>query len=73
MKYRKSESNTKPKLVEYLQDGILIRFDIKEVEREEQTMYVYKEFWFELGATNIKEMVASEGFNLTKKYTELLK
>ena len=72
-KYRNSESNIKPKLVEYLQDGILLRFDIKKVQREDSEMFEYKEFWFELNAQNIEEVVNEKGFKLTDVYKKLLK
>lgn len=72
-KYRNSESNIKPKLVEYLQDGILLRFDIKKVQREDGEMFEYKEFWFELDAQNIEEVVNEKGFKLTDVYKNLLK
>ena len=67
-KYRNSESNIKPKLVEYLQDGILLRFDIKKVQREDGEIFEYKEFWFELNAQNIEEVVNEKGFKLTDVY-----
>ena len=72
-KYRNSESNIKPKLVEYLQDGILLRFDIKKVQKENGEMFEYKEFWFELNAQNIEEVVNGKGFKLTDVYKNLLK
>ena len=56
-KYRNSESNIKPRLVEFLQDGVFLRFDIKKVQREDSEMFEYKEFWFELNAQNIEEVV----------------
>ena len=71
-KYRNSESNNSPKFVEKTQGGILIRFDIEKVKREETTMFEYKEFWFDLKATDIKEVVNKKGFKLTKKYKKLL-
>ena len=72
-KYRNSESNNSPKLVEKTQGGILIRFDIEEVQREETTMFEYKEFWFDLKATDIEEVVNEKGFILTEDYKKLLK
>ena len=72
-KLRNSESTRSPLLVEYTQGGILIRFDIKPVQREETTMYEYKEFWFNFEATNIEEVVKAEGFELTNEYKDLLK
>jgi len=52
---------------------MLIRFDIKPVQREETTMFEYKEFWFNFEATNIEEVVKAEGFELTNEYKDLLK
>ena len=72
-KYRDSESNNSPLLVEKTQGGILIRFDIEEVQREETTMFEYKEFWFDLKATDIEEVVNEKGFILTEEYKILLK
>ena len=72
-KLRNSESTRSPLLVEYTQGGILIRFDIQEVTRDETLMYVYKEFWFDFEATNIEEVVKAEGFELTNEYKDLLK
>ncbi len=66
-KLRNSESNNRPLLVEKTQGGILLRFGIKEVEREETTMFEYKEFWFSLNATNIAKVVKEHGFELTEK------
>ena len=71
-KLRDSESNNSPLLVEYTQGGILIRFDIKEVQREDQTLYQYQEFWFERKATDIEKVVNEHGFELTKQYKDLL-
>ena len=71
-KLRNSESTRSPLLVEYTQGGILIRFDITEVTRDETLMYVYKEFWFDFEATNIEEVVKAEGFELTNEYKDLL-
>ena len=72
-RYRNSESNNSPKLVEYTQGGILIRFDIKEAVKEDITFYQYKEFWFDLKATDIEEVVNEKGFILTEEYKILLK
>ena len=72
-KLRNSESTRSPLLVEYTQGGILIRFDITEVTRDETLMYIYKEFWFDFEATNIEEVVKAEGFELTQEYKDLLK
>ena len=72
-KYRDSESNNSPLLVEKTQGGILIRFDIKEAVKEDITFYQYKEFWFDLKATDIEKVVNEKGFILTEEYKELLK
>ncbi len=72
-KLRNSESTRSPLLVEYTQGGILIRFDIKEAVKEDITFYQYKEFWFDLKATDIEKVVKAEGFELTQEYKDLLK
>ena len=72
-KYRNSESNNSPLLVEKTQGGILIRFDIEEAVKEDITFYQYKEFWFDLKATDIEEVVNEKGFILTEDYKKLLK
>ena len=71
-KLRNSESTRSPLLVEYTQGGILIRFDIKEAVKEDITFYQYKEFWFDLKATDIEKVVKAEGFELTNDYKDLL-
>jgi len=70
--FRNSESNNSPLLVEKTQGGMLIRFDIKEVQREETTMFAYKEFWFDLATPNIEQVVTEHGFELTQTYKDLL-
>ena len=72
-KYRNSESNNSPLLVEKTQGGMLIRFDIKEAVKEDITFYQYKEFWFDLKATDIEKVVNEKGFILTEEYKILLK
>ena len=71
-KLRNSESTRRPLLVEYTQGGILIRFDIIDVIRDETLMYIYKEFWFDLNEPNIEVIVADNGFELTQEYKDLL-
>ena len=71
-KLRNSESTRSPLLVEYTQGGILIRFDIQEVTRDETLMYVYKEFWFDLNEPDIEVIVSDNGFELTQEYKDLL-
>jgi len=71
-KLRNSESNISPMLVEYTQGGILIRFDIRPVQREETTMYEYQEFWFDKNTTDIEKVVNTQGFELTEEYKKLL-
>lgn len=72
---RKAESNISPKLVEYLQSGIIIRFDIKEAIRlndEKTTVFEYKEFWFDIGTNNIEEVVKANGYLLTSDHKILI-
>ena len=71
-KLRNSESNNRPALVEKTQGGILVRFHIKEVTRDETNMYEYKEFWFEVDTPNIEATVQSRGFELTQEHKDLL-
>ena len=71
-RYRNSESNNSPKFVEKTQGGILIRFDIKEDIKEDITFYQYKEFWFDLKATDIEEVVNEKGFILTEEYKNII-
>lgn len=70
---RTSEANEPQELVEYTQGGILIRFNEKEVKKEETTMYRCTEFWFEVDEPDIEEIVKKEGFELTDDYKKLLK
>ena len=70
---RTSEANNPQKLVEYTQGGILIRFDEKEVTKEEIKIYKCTEFWFEVDEPDIEEIVKKEGFELTNEYKKLLK
>ena len=71
-KLRNSESNNSPELVKFTQGGILIRFNITEVTRDEVQMYEYKEFWVELNESNIETIVTNEGFELTNEHKQLL-
>ena len=77
-KLRKSESNNSPLIVEYTQGGILMRFDIKEVEREDMEevikMYEYQEFWFSVNSTidYIEKIVNEFKFKLTNAYKKLI-
>ena len=77
-KLRKAESTLSPKLVEYLQGGILIRFNIKKTTRKNEDgsknqFFEYDEFWFDPKTANIADVVKANGFVLTKKHIQLLK
>ncbi len=77
-KFRKSESNISPKLVERLQGGILLRFGIKAVTRTDEnntktTVFEYDEFWFDPATANMADIVKSKGYELTIDYLDLLK
>lgn len=74
---RNSESNEIPKLVEYLQNGILVHFDIKQEERagmneQNSTVFQYVEFWFDLEEPNLAAIVQEHGFELTEEYLKLI-
>lgn len=76
-KFRNSESNTMPKLVEFLQNGILIRFNINseprtDIEGQSSNIFVYQEFWFDLEAADIEEVVNSYGYQLSAEHKSLL-
>jgi hypothetical protein len=77
-KKRNSESDNIPQLVEYLQAGILVRFDITEETKEEQeetyTYYSYVEFWVPEGSSrdDISTIVESEGYSLSDEYSNNL-
>jgi hypothetical protein len=65
-------------LVVYLQDGILVHFNIQKVERtdmneEVSTVFQYKEFWFDKEDQNIEARVSENGFEFTDDYKQLLK
>ena len=74
-KKRTSESSQPQKKVEYLQNGILIRFNEKTVDREETTAYVCTEFWFSLDSTiqEIEAIAIQYGFDLTNDHKNLIK
>lgn len=77
-KYRKSESEKRQPEVEYLQDGILVRFNFQQVERKEMEgktmMWEYDEYWFPKNTKveEIESIVKKEKHELTKEYKELL-
>lgn len=76
MKHIKRTSNSaeSPVLVEYLQGGILIRFNIVEEVKEDVTSFTYDEFWFSRDSDEdyIRTVVNESGFYLLKKYKDLL-
>lgn len=72
-KLRNSESTDSPQLVEYLQNGVLVRFNIQQETRDETPRYIYDEFWFDASATNIEKVVNEKGFVLTDEHKKLLK
>lgn len=83
MKYkqRKSESNIPQKIVEYLQAGILIRFNEEKFEvtefegSDKNKIFRCDEFWFSLDSTieEIKIILKNEGFELTEEHKKLIK
>ena len=73
---RNSSSAEHPKLLEYLQGGILVRFNITETTSEDElTSYLYEEFWFTENATaqELETFLAGDGYDFSKKYIALLK
>ena len=74
MTIRKSQSNISPKLVEYLQGKILIRFEILTEIKEEQTFYNYVEFVLETSQTvqEIEAICLENGFILSQEYKNLI-
>jgi len=74
-KQRNSESNLPQVLVDYTQNGILIRFNEIEVQKEESISYQCTEFWFPLNSTidEIESIVKEKGFELTDKHKDLIK
>jgi len=79
MNYKKRKSNSAeyPNLLEYLQAGILIRFNITKVipkTDEELESYNYDEFWFPENASveEIESALQDEGFELSGEQMELI-
>ena len=65
--YRSSESNTRFEEYEYLQGGILYRFDFRQVEIEEfegetTTMWKYQEIWLpeEVTKAEMNQIISKE-------------
>ena len=74
MTIRKSQSNISPKLVEYLQGKLLIRFNINTEIKEDQTFFNYIECVFEITQTvqEIEAICLENGFVLTQDYKNLI-
>ena len=76
--FRQSESGDFQRKIEYLQDGILLRFDFKQVERinmeGKSLMWEYKEFWIPLNITipDIQKVIAKKGYKLAIDEIEYL-
>jgi len=76
--FRQSESGSLQRKIEYLQDGILLRFDLKQVERIDMEgkplMWEYKEFWIPLNMkiTDIQKVIAEKGYKLAIDEIEYL-
>jgi len=62
-KYRLSESAIEPQEIEYLQGGILVRWDVQ----MDSTMYKYKEMWL---PENTSEVEVYEYINYQTKSTK---
>jgi len=74
MTIRKSQSNISPKLVEYLQGKLLIRFNINTEIKEQQTLFNYIECVFEINQTvqEIEAICLENGFVLTADHKALI-
>jgi len=74
MTIRKSQSNISPKLVEYLQGKLLIRFNINTEIKEDQTFFNYIECVFETTQTvqEIEAVSLENGFILSQEYKNLI-
>jgi hypothetical protein len=74
IKKRISESTAKPKIVEYLQGGILVRFDIQQKTKDTETFFQCTEYWFEKTVTisQIETEVLKSGFNLIQEHKNLI-
>jgi len=75
-KLRRSESVTNQGIVEYLQDGILLRLNINETIGEDNITYDYDEFWFSLDSNleYIETIIELENFSeLTEEYKNLIR
>jgi len=76
--FRQPESGIKQRKIEYLQGGILLRFDFKQVERinmeSKSPMWRYKEFWVPLNMTisSIQKLIAEKGYKLAEDEIEYL-
>ena len=71
---RNSQSNISPKLVEYLQGKLLIRFNINTEIKEQQTLFNYIECVFEINQTvqEIEAICLENGFVLTADHKALI-
>ena len=74
MTIRNSQSNISPKLVEYLQGKLLIRFNINNEIKEQQTLFNYIECVFEINKTvqEIEAICLENGFVLTAEHKALI-
>lgn len=72
MKYKKrqSERNDNPLLIQHLQGGILVRFDIVTEQKEGLLFYSYTEFLIEPNTTReeLSSIVEKYGYTLTDEY-----
>jgi len=74
MTIRNSQSNISPKLVEYLQGKLLIRFNINTEIKEDITFFNYIECVFEVNQTvqEIEIISLENGFVLTAEHKALI-
>jgi len=77
--FRQSGSGSKQRKIEYLQGGILLRFDFVQTEQvdmdgEKSLMWKYQEFWIPLKMTisEVQKTIAAKGYKLAADEIEYL-
>ena len=77
--FRPSESGTQQPKIEYLQDGILLRFDFVQTEQIDMDggkslMWKYQEFWIPLNMSisGIQKYIGEKGYKLAVDEIEYL-
>jgi len=76
--FRQSESGSQQRKIEYLQGGVLLRFDFVQTERIEidgkTLMWKYNEFWIPLNMTisGVQKYIGDKGYSMAADETEYL-